>query len=207
MTVFNATPLHAACTAPSYPSGPAPSGSPSGSCGVGAARPAAQGSCTPIFVAQIAPATAPTPSIDPAKQLPGTISRVQHRLQARRRRRGPADPALQRRRRRARPAQRGSTRDHRRRQRAAAGEPAEAAQRHRLRHAGAAHRRARRRQRHPAGARTPTATYESMAYQTGNEYVVEIVPRAARRQARRRRPRRQAPRPCDATAAPTAAGR
>ena len=34
----------------------------------------AQGSFTPTFVAQLAPAVAPMPSNDPAKQLPGTIS-------------------------------------------------------------------------------------------------------------------------------------
>jgi type IV pilus assembly protein PilQ len=41
---------------------------------VHAATPGAQGSFTPTFVAQLAPAAAPMPSIDPAKQLPGTIS-------------------------------------------------------------------------------------------------------------------------------------
>ncbi|HJW45647.1 MAG TPA: AMIN domain-containing protein, partial [Lysobacter sp.] len=41
---------------------------------VHAAQPSTKGSFTPIFVAQVAPATAPTPSNDPAKQLPGTIS-------------------------------------------------------------------------------------------------------------------------------------
>src|SRR5919202_4252903 len=40
---------------------------------VHAATPA-HGSFTPTFVAQLAPATAPMPSNDPAKQLPGTIS-------------------------------------------------------------------------------------------------------------------------------------
>lgn len=39
-----------------------------------AAAPSANGTFTPMFVAQVAPATAPTPSNDPAKQLPGTIS-------------------------------------------------------------------------------------------------------------------------------------
>jgi type IV pilus assembly protein PilQ len=41
---------------------------------VHAAAPTAQGSFTPTFVAQLAPAVAPVPSNDPAKQLPGTIS-------------------------------------------------------------------------------------------------------------------------------------
>ncbi|WP_460729441.1 type IV pilus secretin PilQ [Lysobacter rhizosphaerae] len=41
---------------------------------VHAATPAPQGSFTPTFVAQLAPATAPMPSNDPAKQLPGAIS-------------------------------------------------------------------------------------------------------------------------------------
>jgi type IV pilus assembly protein PilQ len=41
---------------------------------VHAAGPSAQGSFTPTFVAQLAPAGAPLPSNDPAKQLPGTIS-------------------------------------------------------------------------------------------------------------------------------------
>ncbi|GAB3381342.1 type IV pilus secretin PilQ [Lysobacter fragariae] len=39
-----------------------------------AASPAPQGSFVPTFVAQVASATAPTPSNDPAKQLPGTVS-------------------------------------------------------------------------------------------------------------------------------------
>jgi type IV pilus assembly protein PilQ len=41
---------------------------------VHAAMPASHGSFTPTFVAQLAPAAAPAPSNDPAKQLPGTIS-------------------------------------------------------------------------------------------------------------------------------------
>lgn len=39
-----------------------------------AATPSARGTFTPMFVAQVAPAAAPAPSNDPAKQLPGTIS-------------------------------------------------------------------------------------------------------------------------------------
>jgi len=46
-----------------------------GFCAVQAnAASASQGSFTPTFVAQLAPAAAPMPSSDPAKQLPGTIS-------------------------------------------------------------------------------------------------------------------------------------
>jgi type IV pilus assembly protein PilQ len=41
---------------------------------VHAATPASEGTFTPTFVAQLAPAAAPAPSNDPAKQLPGTIS-------------------------------------------------------------------------------------------------------------------------------------
>ncbi|MFC5579271.1 type IV pilus secretin PilQ [Lysobacter niabensis] len=41
---------------------------------VHAAGPAARGSFTPTFVAQLAPTAAPMPSNDPAKQLPGAIS-------------------------------------------------------------------------------------------------------------------------------------
>src|SRR4249919_3680518 len=41
---------------------------------VHAATPAPHGSFTPTFVAQLAPTTAPMPSNDPAKQLPGAIS-------------------------------------------------------------------------------------------------------------------------------------
>jgi type IV pilus assembly protein PilQ len=41
---------------------------------VHAAPPSTKGSFTPTFVAQLAPTAAPTPSNDPAKQLPGTIS-------------------------------------------------------------------------------------------------------------------------------------
>ena len=41
---------------------------------VHAAPPSAEGSFVPTFIAQVAPAAAPTPSNDPAKQLPGTIS-------------------------------------------------------------------------------------------------------------------------------------
>ncbi|GAB3104987.1 type IV pilus secretin PilQ [Lysobacter terrae] len=39
-----------------------------------AGTPSTQGTFTPTFVAQLAPAAAPTPSNDPAKQVPGTIS-------------------------------------------------------------------------------------------------------------------------------------
>ena len=39
-----------------------------------AATPSAHGTFTPTFVAQVAPAAAPMPSNDPAKQLPGTLS-------------------------------------------------------------------------------------------------------------------------------------
>ena len=45
-----------------------------GASAVHAATPASHGSFTPTFVAQLAPAAAPAPSNDPAKQLPGAIS-------------------------------------------------------------------------------------------------------------------------------------
>lgn len=45
-----------------------------GASAVHAATPAPHGTFTPTFVAQLAPAAAPAPSNDPAKQLPGAIS-------------------------------------------------------------------------------------------------------------------------------------